>query len=195
MFFVVLCSILAMLFCCVLFDCTSTSLTSFTFFCLNHIGDVFRFNNKVWLVFMYTIFTINVGWHRDRPMTSRLLAFQKLLYCYIVTLGLPSSDHRNLNGIETDLRNYGITDLRIYGFTEVIHLGGWKYNLWQKYLTKKCTLPQGVVLARETIGISARLCLCIKILRIIFKQNLFRVLRVIRGFFGVASQEIFGGNL
>ena len=88
MFFVVLCSILAMLFCCVLFDCTSTSLTSFAFFCLNHIGDVFRFNNKVWLVFMYTIFTINVGWHRDRPMTSRLLAFQKLLYCYIVTLGV-----------------------------------------------------------------------------------------------------------
>ena len=88
MFFVVLCSILAMLFCCVLFDCTSTSLTSFAFFCLNHIGDVSRFNNKVWLVFMYTIFTINVGWHRDRPMTSRLLAFQKLLYCYIVTLGV-----------------------------------------------------------------------------------------------------------
>ena len=43
------------------------------------------------------------------------IRFRKLLYCYIVTLGLPSSDHRNLNGIETDLRNYGITDLRIYG--------------------------------------------------------------------------------
>ena len=35
-----------------------------------------------------------------------------LLYCNAWVAIIGSSDHRNLNGIETDLRNYGITDLR-----------------------------------------------------------------------------------